>query len=362
MNFLITAPFMKTLILLITFLSATLLCASPEEAQRIKRSFELSQETWELKMKIANTAEEKQALWNAQPSPQATAAELWDILSAALPETWSIPYATFFLNLTQHLQGVDPTVTQQRKAVIESFAKHHLKQPDIGEFCIALAQSANPGSLSLLEKISSENPTKSTQGIASLGAALILKTLGDTPEIIKKRLTHLRAAIIHSADQKIGETTVADIAADELYIIRYLTKGRVPPEFSGTDTAGRIIKLSDFKGKITILLFWDASSPDTDKMIQLTNQWVTKYANHPVSIIGITHEPLQRIRELQADGSIEWNNLIDPKQEIPKLYRVQNLPAVYVLNQKNEIAYTGSPGSFVELTIDAMLSNEKPDQ
>lgn len=346
---------MQKLLIFISLVFVTHAMASPKEAEIIKRTYELSQESWVLKMKIAKTDAEKQALLEKRPSPEKTATEMWASISRSINQDWSIPYAAFYLNLTHHVPATDTVITKQRKAIMDGFETHHFGKPNIGVFCIALTQSGSPRALPLLEKVISKNPDKKSQGVAALGSALLLKNLGDAPEILEKRLTHLRMAIIQAADEKIGESDVATVAADELFIIRHLIKGRTPPEFSGADVAGRIVKSADFKNKITVMLFWDSQSADMNKVIGITNQLIDKYAGKPVSVIGITPESLPDVRKLQADEIIKWNNIIDSKNEISSLYRIKLRPAVFVIDAAGKLEYAGLPGSFVDLTVDALL-------
>ena len=352
---------LKPLVITALFIAANA-HATPETAERIKRGYELSAETWSLKYKLATTPAEKQALMAGRPDPEKTATTLWSDIAPSLAEGWSIPYAAFFLDLTRNLTktGEDgntrPAFGPERKRILDSFSENHLKKPGIGPFCIGLAESGDPQSLAILEKVISENPDEPTQGIAALAASMLLKSLGDAPEVMAKRITYLRKAIIQAYDQKIGDVTVADIAADELYVINNLSKGRTAPDLSGTDVAGRTVRLSDLKGKVAILLFWDAKSTETDRIIGLTNQLAVKYDGKPVSIIGVTPEALDRIRALQADGSIKWNNIIDPTDKLAGEYKVASRPAVLVISDKGVIEYTGLPGSFVELTVDALLT------
>lgn len=352
---------LKYLVIFALFIAASA-HATPEQAERIQRGYELSVETWSLKYKIAATPAEKQALMASRPNPEATAKSLWVDIAPSLKDAWSIPYASYFLSLTRHLTmtgpdgNTQPAFAAERKNILDTFSQNHLKKPGIGPFCTGLAESGDPQALGILEKVITENPDKPTQGIAALAASMLLKDLGDAPEVMAKRLTYLRMAIIQAADQKIGGTSVADIVSDELYVIRYLSKGRIAPDFSGTDVAGRTIRMSELKGKVVVLLFWDAKSAETDKIIGLTNQLIIKYDGKPVTILGITPESLERIRTLQADGSIKWNNIIDPTDKLAREYRIASRPVVLVLDDKEKIEYTGLPGSFLELTLDALLS------
>ncbi len=336
--------------------------ASTAEAERVKRVYELSNKEWVLSMKLATTPEERQAQIGKRPDPAETAKQLWPTISGALKEAWTIPYGAFFLNLTRDLTTTDengapaPAFVPQRQLVIQTFEKSHLNHPEITPFVIALIDGGDLQTISLLEKIQDTHPDQSVQGVAALGAALLLKNLGDEAEIMQKRLTYLRKAIIQSADTTIGDRTVADVASDELFVIRHLVKGRNAPELSGTDVAGRPVKISELKGKIVVLLFWDAQMAETDKVIELTNKLVTHFRDKPVIVIGITPEPLDRLRALQADDSIMWNNIHDPADKLAQDYRITSRPSVFVLDQEGKIQYTGLPGSFVELTVDALLA------
>ena len=355
---------MQRLIPILLLCLVPLANATPTEAKRIQRGYELRAETFVLKQKLATTPEEKAALHASRPDPLATANQLFAAIAPSLNEDWAISYGAFFLELTRNLTTTDasgntaPAFTAERKRILQAFTASHLGKPGIEPFIIALSEIGDPQTLSILEKIASEHPDEGTQGIAALGAALTLSRLGEEPELMKKRLTYLRKAIVQSSDLKVGDRTVADIAADQLYIIQHLVKGRTAPEFSGTDVAGRIVKLSDFRGKITVLLFWDAQTPETDRIINLTNRLSTKNVGKPVQILGITPEPATRINELQGQGAIKWNNIADPKEELATAYHIASRPAIIVIDAKGIIQYTGLPGSFVDLTIDALLTGK----
>lgn len=346
-------------------LLTTAASANPTEAQRIKREFELSSEKWVLELKLAADPDERDKVIARRPDTIAAANSLWRTIAPDLTNGWTIPFGAFFLSITNNAVTTDaegkpaPAFTRERKLIVETFSENHLRNPEITPFSIALIDSGEPKALSLLEKIATENPKESNQGIAALGAAMLLKSLGDEPELMAKRLNFLREAIIKSADQTIAGTTVADIASDELFVIRYLTKGREAPALSGADVAGRPVELSDFKGSIIILLFWDAKSGETDRIIGLTNQLATKYRDKAVSIVGVTPESAERIRTLQGEGAILWNNISDPAEKLSQEYRIRSRPAVFVIDRDGKIQYTGLPGSFVELTVDALLNPEK---
>ena len=349
----------KSLHLLCVF--ALNLHASPEQAERIKRSFELATETWSLKMKIASDPVEQAKLTASRPDVSRAAKEIWQSISPALREEWTIPYAAFFYSLTAKETTLDDqgnaklSFLSEREQILKIYSSTHLNNSDLSPFLISLIENGDAKNLSLFDKVIESNPNKAAKGIAALGAAIMIKNIGDSPELMKKRLTYLRQAVIHAADQTVGSMSIADIVSDELYIVRYLMPGRVAPELKGADAAGRIVQLSDFRGKALVLLFWDAASPDTERIIQFTNKMVSQYAGDKVAVLGITPEPLDRIRSLQGDGSIKWNNIIDSTDKLAKEYRVAVRPLMLILDASGKIEFLGQPSSFAELSLDSLI-------
>ena len=230
-------------------------CNCRREALRLAVS-RLSKEGKVLwKAPLPKTPEAKAAALAARPDPLRYARQMWQVISPSLSKDWTLDPAAWFLNFTRSLTitnadgSVAPAFTQENAAIRKAVATHHMQSPNLTPMCMALARNQDPGTLSILEKIQSSHPDTKVQGVAALAAALVIKSLGDDAEPMRKRLTHLRKAIIQSSDVKIGDTTVAQIAEDELYIIRNLTKGRIAPNLVGTDAASRPITLDSTKAK-----------------------------------------------------------------------------------------------------------------
>ena len=51
-------------------------------------------------------------------------------------------------------------------------------------------------------------------------------------------------------------STVGESAKVELYVIRHLSVGKEAPEIEGGDQDGKRFKLSDYRGKVVLLYFW----------------------------------------------------------------------------------------------------------
>jgi peroxiredoxin len=340
--------------------------ASPAEALSIQNSYRVAMDQWLQELRIATTADERTKIWNERPNVVSFAKNMWETIGSSLDQDWTLGPAAWFLRTTGDLfssdaQGASTLVfAKENEAIRLAVETNHLKSPKLIPMCSALAVSPNPRSLAVLEKIQSTHPDPKTQGVAALGAAMQLKTLGDDGDIMRKRLTYLRKAIIQSSDIEIEGTTVAKIAEDELHVIRYLTKGRVAPDLVGVDSANRPLSLGANKGKIMILLFWNSNMRDAQRVIDITNNLVTKFRGRPLVVLGVNNDPEASLRALQANDTVTWQNFSDPDNKLAKEYRIGSWPAVFVLDGERKIHYAGAPGSFAELTAEALLSELKP--
>lgn len=338
--------------------------ATPPAAGLVEKEYQASMEKWSLEMRIAETPEARNAAIAKRPDAHGFAKRMWAAIGGSLKEEWTIEPASWFLSLGSGLlvQKPDgtpaPAFAVETQTIRDAVEKYHLKSPQLAPMCFALTSGNDPGTLSLLEKISTTNPDKKVQGVASLAIAMVLKSAGDTPELMAKRLTSIKKAIIDSADVEINGTTVAKLAQDELYIIRFLTKGRVSPDLQGPDSGGRAMTLAEHKGKIIVLVFWNSNVPQADRVVEFANGMAERYRDQKVVVLGVNNDPVERLRGFQADGTVKWANFSDPQNKLSAEYRIGTWPLVYVLDGDRKVNFAGAPGSFVEFAVEALLHPE----
>jgi len=63
-------------------------------------------------------------------------------------------------------------------------------------------------------------------------------------------------AVSEYGDVRFRNGTVGETAKSELYDIRHLTVGKVPPDIVGKDQDNIRFKLSDYRGQVVLLYFW----------------------------------------------------------------------------------------------------------
>jgi peroxiredoxin len=336
--------------------------ASPVEALNLEKSYQAAMATWAAEMRAATTPAQRAQVLSKRPDTTALARKMWATIGSSLDQEWTLAPAAWFLRTTPTLLASDPAgiphpiFSKENEAIRKAIELHHLNSPKLAPICSAFASAPNPRSLALLEKIQSTHPDQKIQGLAALGAAMQLKVLGDSPDIMPKRLTYLRKAIIQSSEMVVDGTTVAKLAEDEIYIIRNLTKGRTAPDLVGVDSGNRPLSLSSFAGKVVVLTFWNSNVEDAQRVVEMTTALQQKFKGRPLVVLGVNNDAVEKLRALEGDGTVPWKSFSDPDNQLADKFRVALRPVVYVLDGERKIQYTGTPGSFVELTAEALLA------
>jgi peroxiredoxin len=353
-----------TLVISLAFAAAAV--ASPEEAQRIRKKWDLASETWNLEMRAATTPDQAAKAAAHKPDLAIHAREMWNQISGSLDKDWTLEPASWFLRATPGLLTNNPdgsatlTFTKEIETIRKAVETHHLNSPKLTPMCMAMVTAKDPRALATLEKIQEKHPDQKIQGVAALASAMLLKTLSDDTEALKKRITYLRKAIIQSVAVDLGGTTVGNMAEDELYLITHLSKDRVAPDLAGTDSAGRAIKLSGYQGKVVMLLFWNSMMDNAQEVMKLMAETDARMKGKPFVLLGINNDTIEKLRMLEGNDTVTIKSLSDPDNKLANAYRIGTRPMIYVLDGERRIHYTGAPGSFAELTAEALLANRKP--
>lgn len=89
------------------------------------------------------------------------------------------------------------------------------------------------------------------------GKELIAKIKSADPEKLSAEAETLYAKFIAAAASGKGSRrSPVETAKRELYDLRYLSVGKVAPDTEGEDVDGQKLKLSDYRGKVTAIVFW----------------------------------------------------------------------------------------------------------
>jgi hypothetical protein len=166
--------------------------------------------------------------------------------------------------------------------------RDHVRSDKLGETCKRAQSGFRQECETFLRTVLEKNPHRDVQGQACLSLALFLNgrlnrldLLKDQPVVSRRyeglygkdyldtlrRQDRLKAvaeveAVFEQAAGKYGDVelpfggSVGDNAQTELFAIRHLAVGKEADDIEGPDQNGVRFKLSDYRGKVVLLYFW----------------------------------------------------------------------------------------------------------
>jgi len=129
--------------------------------------------------------------------------------------------------------------------------------------------------------------------------------------------------------------------------------GKAAPDFSGVDSKGNTVKLSDLRGKTVILEWTNHDCPYVKKHYRTDNmQALQKEAAAKglvwLSVISSAPGLQGHVSGAEADNLTEKRAaapnavILDPKGEIGRLYDARTTPHMYIIKPDGTLAYRGA--------------------
>ena len=132
------------------------------------------------------------------------------------------------------------------------------------------------------------------------------------------------------------------------------------PGFTLEDLDGNWVRLSDFKGKIVIVTFWAAWSPQSQTQVRELSGLHEQYKDQDVAVIGISVDEggAERVKPFVQRSLLKYTILIADTSTKSAYGGIGELPSTFVIDQKGNIfnKYFGHQGKHVlELSIKRLL-------
>ncbi|MBK1791505.1 TlpA family protein disulfide reductase [Persicirhabdus sediminis] len=345
-----------------SMIAGTCLAGTQKQAQQLVDDHQLLVRSWERKMKAATTLEQQQALQEKYPKIDYFSRRMKAELQGELTNDWTLDYSAWLLIHDQSM-----TVSQV-KLLTNAVKNNHLLSPKVGKICLAMALMPLPEGTDALQQVAlrrefsetirsvhEKNPDKIVKGQAALALALMMGDVGDASFGVRERLTLLREAITESADVKFFNTTVGQLASEEVYIITYLSKGRQAPEINGPLSNGQMKKLSDYHGKVVCLYFWSSQDDNIAQTLEMMRGLKSKYEGQPFELLGVNVDSPQQLALVEKEAIATWDNFTDAQRKISQQYRIKNWPTCIVLDKSGVIRFKDFPSAFMAMSIEDLL-------
>ncbi len=131
---------------------------------------------------------------------------------------------------------------------------------------------------------------------------------------------------------------LSDQAAAMLFEIENLNPGKACPEIEGKDSMGAVFKLSEYRGKVVVLVFWGSWCHACHATLDGVRASVQAQADKVV-MLGVNTDPLETYKQLATTQNISWRNWCDEynRGPISAVWNIRHWPTIYVIDAKGII-------------------------
>lgn len=322
--------------------------------QGILQNWELKGRDWDAAYEYASP-EGREELLKSKPDDVAMSKALWRESEKVISQPEALPAVIWLLNHSGAIgKAFEPEI--QKKIVntlIKVLKGHSSKLKGAGEVAAALTNSTDSRCRYILEQIRANNASSVDQGQAAIGLALMLREKEgmrrDDPRMNAVRLKYIREAIVKAFDAPFGGGKVSDLAQELLYEINNLHVRRKAPAFELKGDDGAVVKVPS-PGKNTLLVFWSPAIPISHRFASMVQDLSTKYQDLDVVMVC----PALKSRE-----GLDVKTFFDsPKGDVLRLYRINEVPWICLLDKEGVIRLRGVPdamfGTFFGQTMETI--------
>ncbi|RZL49319.1 MAG: AhpC/TSA family protein [Pedobacter sp.] len=167
-------------------------------------------------------------------------------------------------------------------------------------------------------------------------------------------------AYAEKVDENLKKNTAVKTFVDKVLKLKAVQVGQMAPDFSMNSNDGKVIKLSDYKGKYVLLDFWASwCGPCREENPNVVKAYNT-YKNRNFTILGISLDKDKAAWEqaIKQDG-LTWTHgseLNDFQGPTVLLYQVEAIPASFLLDPNGKIIARNLRGE----QLDAFLNKTLP--
>ena len=128
--------------------------------------------------------------------------------------------------------------------------------------------------------------------------------------------------------------------------------GKPALDFQVTDLKGEALSLEEYRGQVVLLDFWATWCPPCIAEIPKIKKTYEKYKDQKFQIIGISLDrsmkPLEAYLEKEELG---WLQYWDKSREVSTMYKVQGIPATFLIDGEGVIRKTNLRGHALEHAV-----------
>jgi thiol-disulfide isomerase/thioredoxin len=252
---------------------------------------------------------------------------------------------------------------------------HHFASPKVGGLVFSFAQGTAE-QRAFADAVAADHPDRAVRGKAAFDIGRLSKRylldaaepkpsfggrLGPPDQLRSRAEECLTRVAEQYADLPYGGGTLGRAAAGELAGLRNIGRlevGQTAPELTGEDVGGRPLRLSDTRGKVTVLVFWGSWCGPCMALVPREKALAEKYAGATFALVGVNGgDDRAKAAKAAADKGMTWPSFFNGPQDeagIAAAWNVTAWPTVVVLDPAGVIRHR-SHGDGLEEAVEAAV-------
>jgi len=234
-----------------------------------------------------------------------------------------------------------------------------------------LGEYPTPAGDELLRAAAAGHPDRDVRGVAgyALGLSLAKQAEGAAPgskrqaDLSRDAETWFETVGKNTPGVAYRDSTLGALAQKKLTEVRALSIGRLAREIDGVDLAGRPLRLSAYRGKVTLVFFWANWCGYCRQLLPPSRGWEDRYRGKPFAIVGVNcdDEKPAATRAVERE-KLPWPSWWDGGEaggRIAEQWQVDAFPTLYLIDPTGVIRYKwqGKPETEeVQDAIDTLLA------
>jgi len=302
------------------------------------------------RLAAAKTDAERAAIRSEAPRPEQYAPRLMKIVEANPDDAGAVKALCW---LATQANG-----TPESAKAIELIGTRYAGSAGVWEAAQQLYRTPRAQAEPVLRAIIKNNTNPEDRCAATHALATVLFNASEnltTPEAKKDReeaKSLFMDVIANYATVTVQGFKPADQSAAVLYEMENLAIGCVAPDIEGKDASGTPFKLSEYRGKNVLLVFWGSWCHSCHYFLPQLRELQTKLKDQPFAVVGVNSDILPELKTFLAAENIPWRNFADESSTGPisALWNIRNWPTLYVIDAKGVIhAKNPSVGAVEEM-------------
>ncbi len=279
------------------------------------------------------------------------------------------------VNFLMQLSALGKKPEWRKKAT--DLIRIRIKEPGVADYFGALSAAPDEAGVALLTEVLDANPDKVIRAKAAKALVRANEGLGRMAKAVaseagRKQLVE-QFGEAHVKYLEANAKAFAERAFEFKELLATKFEGVLPsspsvgkpvPEVVSKDLEGKSVKLSDYKGKVVVLDIWATWCPPCRAMIPHERELVKRLKDQPFVLISVSlDKSVDVLKAFLKDNEMPWVHWFNGAQGgLAEDWDVQAIPAIYVVDHKGVVRFTGVRGQKMDEAVDQLLKEMEDDK